>query len=125
MSLLCQLYLQFFICYSYVYDPMLTKFPERKHHIFLTTICFVFVYVWHGLAMNILIWSVCNFIGILLETLGSDIATAKLYQDFEVRYHTSKRSYLDYFSGQKGSLYWLFIICYFKKKKKFEIFRVN
>lgn len=102
---------------------MLTKFPERRHHIFLSIICFVFVYVWHGLAMNILVWSICNFIGILLETLGSGIATAKLYQDFEVRYHDAMINDVDYCSEHKRSplvIYHLF----FCKKKHYETFRV-
>lgn len=68
---------------SYIYDPLVEGFPQKKHHLLLSTVCFAFVYVWHGLSMNILIWSVCNFLGIVLESVGHEVTKLNTYQNFE------------------------------------------
>ncbi|XP_034237893.1 protein-cysteine N-palmitoyltransferase HHAT [Thrips palmi] len=68
---------------SYIYDPLVEGFPKKQHHLLLSTICFAFVYVWHGLSMNILIWSICNFLGIVLESVAHEVIKSKSYQHFE------------------------------------------
>ncbi|KAK3922932.1 Protein-cysteine N-palmitoyltransferase Rasp [Frankliniella fusca] len=43
---------------GYIYDPLLERFSSnKKRHILLTTVCFAFVYIWHGLSLNIFVWS--------------------------------------------------------------------
>lgn len=69
---------------GYIYDPLLEQFStDTKRHILLTTVCFAFVYVWHGLSLNIFIWSLCNFVGIILESLGREVTTLPSYQELE------------------------------------------
>lgn len=44
---------------------------------------FAFIFLWHGTALNIFIWSVLNYIGILLEHTGKALSTTEWYKIFK------------------------------------------
>ena len=53
------------------------------YQLFAATICFSFVYVWHGIMPNVLRWSVLNYVGIVTETAGRSISKNEVYQKLE------------------------------------------
>ena len=57
--------------------------PRIMAKLLASAICFTFVYIWHGLIPNVLIWSILNFIGITLENLGKHIGKLEKYQILE------------------------------------------
>ena len=57
--------------------------PRIVAKLLASIICFIFVYIWHGLIPNILIWSILNFIGITLENLGKHTGKLEKYQILE------------------------------------------
>ena len=51
--------------------------------IFSSGCCFSFVYIWHGIKANIMVWSLLNFLGIAVETLGKSLWKNEAYQKME------------------------------------------
>ena len=51
-------------------------------------LCFVFVYVYHGSTKGILIWTVLNFLGILLESVASQVSATPSVKALEVNLFT-------------------------------------
>ncbi|XP_050504402.1 protein-cysteine N-palmitoyltransferase Rasp isoform X2 [Diabrotica virgifera virgifera] len=51
---------------SHIYIPLALITQNKTIRSF---ICFLFVYIWHGLEVNILIWTILNFFGIIFEKM--------------------------------------------------------
>ena len=51
-----------------------------------TALVFTFVYVWHGVTPQVMLWSGINFLGILVEKAGDAIGTRPGYQHWEQTY---------------------------------------
>ena len=66
--------------------PIMDKKSGVMYQVFASTICFSFVYLWHGLKPRILIWSVLNYIGILIETIGGALWKNESYQKMETSF---------------------------------------
>lgn len=47
---------------------------------------FLFIFIWHGITKQIFVWSLLNFLGIILETLGKNITETEKYKWFVVKY---------------------------------------
>lgn len=47
---------------------------------------FIFIFIWHGTTKHIFVWSLLNFLGIILETLGKNISDTEKYQLFKIKY---------------------------------------
>jgi MBOAT, membrane-bound O-acyltransferase family len=47
-------------------------------------LCFVFVYVWHGLTWSIFCWTALNFIGIVVELSADRFVELPGVEQFEV-----------------------------------------
>lgn len=74
---------KFLIRYLYI--------PIRKSNgkLFASFICFAFVFVWHGIQINIFIWSMLNFIGVTIENVGILIGKSKQYHKIQSMYLSS------------------------------------
>ncbi|KAJ3665397.1 hypothetical protein Zmor_000894 [Zophobas morio] len=53
---------------SYMYIPLMKNF--FKYRLIPSLICFTFIYVWHGTDESILVWSVLNYVGIVIEQVS-------------------------------------------------------
>lgn len=49
-------------------------------------LCFTFVFLWHGLEMNIFIWALLNFIGLTIESIGKSIGRSKQFYKMQNKY---------------------------------------
>lgn len=45
---------------------------------------FAFIFLWHGTASNIFIWSVLNYMGILLEYTAKALSVTEWYKSFKI-----------------------------------------
>ncbi|XP_014210210.1 protein-cysteine N-palmitoyltransferase Rasp [Copidosoma floridanum] len=52
----------------YIYIPCSPRTSFRK--IFASALCFIFIYLWHGMHLYIFIWSFLNFTGVLIENIA-------------------------------------------------------
>jgi len=80
-------FLTFFCRYIYI--------PTQKSNgycakLFASFLCFTFIFIWHGIQLNIFIWALLNFIGIVLENIGILIAKSKQYQKIQIMFLSSK-----------------------------------
>ncbi|XP_011880609.1 PREDICTED: protein-cysteine N-palmitoyltransferase Rasp isoform X2 [Vollenhovia emeryi] len=80
---------KFLIRYIYV--------PIRKSNgyfgkLFASFSCFTFVFIWHGIQINILIWTLLNFIGIVIENIGVSIGKSTQYLKIQNMYLSSKNT---------------------------------
>ncbi|XP_071579106.1 protein-cysteine N-palmitoyltransferase HHAT isoform X4 [Temnothorax nylanderi] len=58
----------------YIYVPIQKSQKYRYFgKLFASFSCFTFVFIWHGIQMNIFIWTLLNFIGIVIEDIGVSI----------------------------------------------------
>ena len=71
---------------SYIYLPIISYLPSSLFsNLFSSTVCFSFVYVWHGTVDFVLIWSLLNFLGITLEGVARAVSTQPAYRRLEDR----------------------------------------
>merc|ERR1719204_1164182 len=69
---------------EYIYLPIITILPSSlMYKLFGSSICFSFVYLWHGTLDFILIWSLLNFLGITLEGIARALGTNERYRELE------------------------------------------
>jgi hypothetical protein len=54
-------------------------------------VCFSFVYVWHGIQPHVLVWSVLNNTGIVLENVARLVEASRTYSRLEVRHFLIER----------------------------------
>lgn len=69
--------------HKYIYGPIMGSKKPLWKQLLAATLCFTFVYVWHGVMPHILVWSILNYVGILAETVARAINKTKTYQDIE------------------------------------------
>ncbi|KAL6437124.1 hypothetical protein ACFW04_005012 [Cataglyphis niger] len=74
---------------KYIYIPI-QKSNGCFGKLFASFLCFAFVLIWHGIQVNIFIWSLFNFIGIAIENIGVSIGKSKQYHKIENMYLSSK-----------------------------------
>ena len=55
-----------------------------KGSLLASTMCFSFVYLWHGLMPHVMLWSFLNYVGIVCETVSKAIWQTATYQRIEV-----------------------------------------
>ncbi|CAL7943269.1 unnamed protein product [Xylocopa violacea] len=67
----------------YIYIPLL---KSNFNKIIASFLCFAFVFVWHGMQMNIFIWAFLNFIGLNIESLIKSLEKSKYYLNVQKRY---------------------------------------
>ncbi|XP_053680334.1 protein-cysteine N-palmitoyltransferase Rasp [Anopheles nili] len=62
---------------KYIYFELCTKTSELPRKILASLATFAFIYIWHGVFLFILIWSLINWVCILLERLVNHCTPAK------------------------------------------------
>ena len=67
----------------YIYTPLL---KSNFNKLFASFLCFTFVFVWHGMQMNIFIWAFLNFIGLNIESFVKTAGRSKYYSDVQRKY---------------------------------------
>merc|ERR1719239_2075871 len=65
--------------HNYIYTPLAQYAVTFKGKMASSFVCFTFVYFWHGTADFVLIWSILNCIGIVLEGLGRELGKTEVY----------------------------------------------
>ncbi|XP_053622028.1 protein-cysteine N-palmitoyltransferase Rasp [Plodia interpunctella] len=74
---------------KYIYKPsfatLIDNFVLSKmmYKLLASFATFLFIFMWHGTALNILIWSVLNYLGILLELIGKELSGTSNYKWFK------------------------------------------
>lgn len=70
--------------HRYIYEPVVGNRGNRLWMRLLSSmVCFLFVYIWHGIVEHVMIWSLLNNFGIIVENVGRTIGKNKTYSDFE------------------------------------------
>lgn len=71
----------------YLYDPCFKHtFPSSfLQKMMYTFLCFVFIFIWHGMNYPVFMWSLLNFCGIVIETIARSISKLKYYNYFKNR----------------------------------------
>lgn len=54
-----------------------------------SSLCFMFVFFWHGAHYFILIWTIFNFAGIIIENIGRTISACDIYKSVIIKYAIS------------------------------------
>ncbi|XP_071637799.1 protein-cysteine N-palmitoyltransferase Rasp isoform X14 [Temnothorax longispinosus] len=77
----------------YIYVPIQKSQKYRYFgKLFASFTCFTFVFIWHGIQMNIFIWTLLNFIGIIIENIGVSIGKSKQYHKILNMYLSSRNT---------------------------------
>ncbi|XP_071579108.1 protein-cysteine N-palmitoyltransferase HHAT isoform X5 [Temnothorax nylanderi] len=77
----------------YIYVPIQKSQKYRYFgKLFASFSCFTFVFIWHGIQMNIFIWTLLNFIGIVIEDIGVSIGKSKQYHKIQNMYLSSRNT---------------------------------
>ena len=69
----------------HIYVPVGGSRHGLLRQIIASFLCFVFIFVWHGMNYGILIWTILNYLGILLEAMASQVSTIPSVKAFEVK----------------------------------------
>lgn len=78
--------------YRYIYIPIYqtltiySRLPKLAVKVISSLFTFIFIFIWHGTTKQIFVWSLLNFLGIILETLGKNISETEKYKRFVVKY---------------------------------------
>ncbi|XP_076247087.1 protein-cysteine N-palmitoyltransferase Rasp [Calliopsis andreniformis] len=67
----------------YIYIPLL---KSKFNKLLASFLCFTFVFVWHGMQVNIFIWAFLNFIGLNIESFTKSVGKTKYYSNIERKY---------------------------------------
>ena len=70
--------------HRYIYKPFIGARSGFWVQLFGSTMCFSFVYLWHGTMPHVLIWAFLNYVGIVCESLTKAIWQTEFYQIIEV-----------------------------------------
>lgn len=70
----------------YIFEPCMNLTNSRSvfKKIWVSFLCFVFIYVWHGLHYSVFMWSALNYCGIVIETIAKSISRTEFYYKFKV-----------------------------------------
>ncbi|XP_066588510.1 protein-cysteine N-palmitoyltransferase Rasp [Prorops nasuta] len=71
----------------YIYIPV-SKSAVKK--LFASFLCFTFVFLWHGMQDYIFIWSLLNYLGIVIENTAKAISKMRFYKKIEKKYFSDK-----------------------------------
>ncbi|CAH1639830.1 unnamed protein product [Spodoptera littoralis] len=77
---------------KYIYKPVFTtmsnNFTRLKitNKLFSSLITFMFIFMWHGTMWNILVWSVLNYVGIVIEYAAKAASKTARYKIFKEKY---------------------------------------
>jgi hypothetical protein len=78
-------YNHFFVTtFRYIYVPIMGDGRGVLPQLFAATMCFSFVYLWHGIMPHVLIWSFLNYFGVVIEAIAKAIWRRDDYQRLEV-----------------------------------------
>ncbi|KAK2175408.1 hypothetical protein NP493_734g02018 [Ridgeia piscesae] len=69
----------------HIYVPVGGSRHGLLRQIIASFLCFVFVFMWHGMDYGILIWTILNYLGILLEAMASQVTAIPSVKAFERR----------------------------------------
>ncbi|KAK2587477.1 hypothetical protein KPH14_003181 [Odynerus spinipes] len=69
----------------YIYIPIV-KSKEYHRKLFASFLCFTFVFLWHGMQINIFTWAFFNFIGLNIENVSRVIGSTKEYNEIQRKY---------------------------------------
>lgn len=75
----------------YIYVPI-QKSNRYFGKLFASFLCFTFVFIWHGIQLNIFIWTLLNFIGIMIENIGVWIGKSERYLKIQNTYLSSENT---------------------------------
>lgn len=75
----------------YIYIPI-RKSNGGFGKLFASFLCFTFVLIWHGIQINIFIWSLLNFIGVAIEDIGVSISKTEQYGKIRNTYLSPRNS---------------------------------
>ncbi|XP_078040140.1 protein-cysteine N-palmitoyltransferase Rasp isoform X1 [Augochlora pura] len=67
----------------YIYTPLL---KSNFNKLFASFLCFIFVFVWHGMQINIFIWAFLNCIGLNIENLTKSIEKSEYCINIREKY---------------------------------------
>lgn len=67
----------------YIYIPIVKGKPSIVRKILGAALCFVFVYTWHGMDQHILIWTLLNFFGVVVENCASSVVSSDYFKAFQ------------------------------------------
>lgn len=59
---------------------------SNYNKLFASFLCFTFVFVWHGMQINIFIWAALNFIGLNIESVMKSFGRQKYYLSIKNKY---------------------------------------
>jgi len=102
------------IC-RYIYQPCLKTSSRRLWgKLSSSCLCFLFVFIWHGLHDWVFMWSFLNFCGIVVERVAGEISKTRPYLKFKVKHlYLIPRGYRycvspgnDYFRAEAECLIW-------------------
>ncbi|CAL4192283.1 unnamed protein product, partial [Meganyctiphanes norvegica] len=71
---------------KYIYIPWVGSNKSMLKQVQGSALVFIFVYVWHGVSLQIFVWSFINFIGILIEKIADYVLHIPQYKDWEKRW---------------------------------------
>ncbi|XP_076398266.1 protein-cysteine N-palmitoyltransferase Rasp isoform X3 [Megachile rotundata] len=67
----------------YIYVPLL---KSNYNKLFASFLCFTFVFIWHGMQINIFIWAALNFIGLNIESIMRSFGRQKFFINIKTTY---------------------------------------
>ena len=68
---------------KYIYLPIVGNRKSGQRRIVGATITFIFIYLWHEMSFNVLLWSVFNYLAVMTETIATTISKHPTYMNFE------------------------------------------
>lgn len=80
-----------FCFYRYIYIPI-QKANVYCGRLIASFLCFTFVFLWHGLELNIFTWTLFNFIGLTIESIGKTIGRSKQFREIQNMYLSPRNS---------------------------------
>ena len=69
----------------HIYFPLGGSRHGLARQLIATLVCYTFVFVWHGLSFRMFVWTVLNFLNIVIEAVAKFISTWPAFISFEVR----------------------------------------
>ncbi|XP_040568715.1 protein-cysteine N-palmitoyltransferase Rasp isoform X1 [Lepeophtheirus salmonis] len=68
---------------TYIYRPVLGERRGLIPRLMASAVSFGFIFVWHGVMDNVLVWSALNFFGVTFESLARHITKLESFQRFQ------------------------------------------
>ena len=73
-----------FSLYRHIYFPLGGSRYGTVRQLIATMICYIFVFVWHGLTLSLFIWAALNFLDIVIEAIAKLVSVWPAFIKFEV-----------------------------------------